>query len=163
MIKSECNSAMKNWAKVYSDTDSAQFFNWKPGFLSDLKSDKINIADVILVKKDSKIYDKLEKSQQISEKITLTRYNKDKSISLLMELLTPKKYNEYLNEAWFNKEIFGISLKKVTTQNVPLKLVNLDAKSAAEHASDIDEFQFLITSLIGAAKSGSLSNFENLI
>lgn len=163
LIKSECVSAMKNWANVFKQTDVAKAFHWTPGFLSDLKSDKINIADIMLIHKESKIYEELDKMQKKTKAITLARYNKDRSVSILMELLTPKKYNEYMNRAWFEKEIFNISLKKVITQDVPLKLVNLDAKSAAEYKEDIDEFKFLITSLIGAAKSGSLSDFEDSI
>jgi hypothetical protein len=161
VIKEECASAIKNWARVFEKTPVAKAQNWSPGILSKLNSDKINIADIMLIHNNSNIYDELDKMQEMTNKIKWKEV--ENNPSLIKELLTPKKYIEYMNRAWLKKDIFNISLKQVTDENFPLKLVNLDAQSAKEYDDDIDEFKFLITSLIGAAKSGSLSNFENLI
>jgi hypothetical protein len=161
VIKEECAFAIKNWAKVFEQTPVAKAQNWFRGILSNLKSDKINIGDIILIHNKSKIYDELDEIQKITNNIKWKQVSDNPSI--IKTLLTPKKYIEYMNRAWLKKDIFSISLKQVESENFPLKLVNLDAQSAKEYDDDIDEFKFLITSLIGAAKSGSLSNFENLI
>jgi len=162
VIKEKCNSAITNWAKVFKSTDVAKAQNWSPGILSSLKSDKINIADVMLIHNNSETYNDLDEFQTITNK--LKKWSEvSKNPSIIKKLLTPKKYNEYMNRAWFEKDIFNISLKKVLSKNPPLKLVNLDRNSAKEYDNDVDEFQFLLTSLVAAAKSGSLSDFENLI
>ena len=161
VIKEECAFAIKNWARVFEQTPVAKAQNWSRGILSNLKSDKINIGDIILIYNRSKIYDELDEIQKITNNIKWKQVSDNPSI--IKTLLTPKKYIEYMNRAWLKKDIFSISLKQVESENFPLKLVNLDAQSAKEYDDDIDEFKFLITSLIGAAKSGSLSNFENLI
>jgi hypothetical protein len=161
VIKEQCASAIKNWAEVFNRTDVAKAQRWNPGILSKLNSDKINIADIMLIHKNAEIYDELNEIQKITNNIKWKDVSNNPS--LIKKLLTPKKYNEYMNRAWLIKDIFNISLKQVLSKNFPLKLINLDRNSAKEYDSDIDEFQFLLTSLVGAAKSGSLSNFENLI
>jgi hypothetical protein len=161
VIKEQCASAIKNWAEVFNRTDVAKAQRWNPGILSKLNSDKINIADIMLIHKNAEIYDELNEIQKITNNIKWKDVSNNPS--LIKKLLTPKKYNEYMNRAWLIKDIFNISLKQVLSENFPLKLINLDRNSAKEYDSDIDEFQFLLTSLVGAAKSGSLSNFENLI
>jgi len=161
VIKEQCASAIKNWAEVFNRTDVAKAQRWNPGILSKLNSDKINIADIMLIHKNAEIYDELDEIQKITNNIKWKDISDNPS--LIKKLLTPKKYNEYMNRAWLIKDIFNISLKQVLSENFPLKLINLDRNSAKEYDSDIDEFQFLLTSLVGAAKSGSLSNFENLI
>lgn len=161
IIKEKCASAIKNWSNVFSRTDVAKAQKWSPGILSKLKSDKINIADIMLIHKNPEVYDELDEIQEITNKVKWKDVCNNPSI--IKNLLTPKKYNEYMNRAWLIKDIFNISLKKVLSENFPVKLINLDRNSAKEYDSDIDEFQFLLTSLVGAAKSGSLSNFENLI
>ena len=161
VIKEECTSAIKNWAKVFNRSDVAKAQNWSPGILANLNSDKINIADIMLIHKNAEIYDELDEIQKITNNIKWKDISNNPS--LIKKLLTPKKYNEYMNRAWLIKDIFNISLKQVLTENFPLKLVNLDRNSAKEYDSDIDEFQFLLTSLVSAAKLGSLSNFESLI
>ena len=161
IIKEKCASAIKNWSNVFSRTDVAKAQKWSPGILSKLNSDKINIADIMLIHKNPEVYDELDEIQEITNKVKWKDVCNNPSI--IKNLLTPKKYNEYMNRAWLIKDIFNISLKKVLSENLPVKLINLDRNSAKEYDSDIDEFQFLLTSLVGAAKSGSLSNFENLI
>lgn len=161
VIKEQCTSAIKNWALVFDRTDVAKAQGWSRGILSNLNSDKINIADIMLIHKNAKIYDELDEIQKITNNIKWKDISNNPS--LIKKLLTPKKYNEYMNRAWLIKDIFNISLKQVLSENFPLKLINLDRNSAKEYDSDIDEFQFLLTSLVGAAKSGSLSKFENLI
>ena len=161
IIKEKCASAIKNWSNVFSRTDVAKAQKWSPGILSKLNSDKINIADIMLIHKNPEVYDELDEIQEITNKVKWKDVCNNPSI--IKNLLTPKKYNEYMNRAWLIKDIFNISLKKVLSENFPVKLINLDRNSAKEYDSDIDEFQFLLTSLVGAAKSGSLSNFENLI
>jgi len=161
VIKEECASAIKNWAKVFNRSDVAKAQNWSPGILANLNSDKINIADIMLIHKNAEIYDELDEIQKITNNIKWKDISNNPS--LIKKLLTPKKYNEYMNRAWLIKDIFNISLKQVLSENFPLKLVNLDRNSAKEYDSDIDEFQFLLTSLVSAAKLGSLSNFESLI
>ena len=161
VIKEKCASAIKNWASVFDRTDVAKAQKWSPGILSKLNSDKINIADIMLIHKNAEIYDELDEIQKITNNIKWKDISNNPS--LIKKLLTPKKYNEYMNRAWLIKDIFNISLKQVLSENFPLKLINLDRNSAKEYDSDIDEFQFLLTSLVGAAKSGSLSDFENLI
>jgi hypothetical protein len=161
VIKEQCTSAIKNWASVFDRTDIAKVQRWSRGILSNLNSDKINIADIMLIHKNSEIYDELDEIQKITNNIKWKDVSDNPSI--IKKLLTPKKYNEYMNRAWLIKDIFNISLKQVLSENFPLKLINLDRNSAKEYDSDLDEFQFLLTSLVGAAKSGSLSNFENLI
>ena len=160
-IKEKCASAIKNWAEVFNKTDVAKAQRWNPGILSKLNSDKINIADIMLIHKNSEVYDELDEIQEITNKVKWKDVRNNPSI--IKNLLTPKKYNEYMNRAWLIKDIFNISLKQVLSENFPVKLINLDRNSAKEYDSDLDEFQFLLTSLVGAAKSGSLSNFENLI
>lgn len=161
VIKERCTSAIKNWAQVYGSTAVAKANSWTPGILSNLNSDKINIADIMLVHKQSKIYDEIDEMQKITNDIKWKDVENNPSV--LKQLLTPKKYVEYMNEAWRKKEIFNISLKQVKSQDFPVKLINLNISNANEYHNDIDEFQFLLMSLIGAAKSGSLSNFENFI
>lgn len=161
VIKEQCASAIKNWAEVFNRTDVAKAQRWNPGILSKLNSDKINIADIMLIHKNAEIYDELDEIQKITNKVKWKDVSNNPA--LIKKLLTPKKYNEYMNRAWLIKDIFNISLKQVLSENFPLKLINLDRNSAKEFDSDVDEFQFLLTSLVGAAKSGSLSNFENLI
>lgn len=161
VIKEQCASAIKNWAEVFNRTDVAKAQRWNPGILSKLNSDKINIADIMLIHKNAEIYDELDEIQKITNNIKWKDVSNNPA--LIKKLLTPKKYNEYMNRAWLIKDILNISLKQVLSENFPLKLINLDRNSAKEYDSDIDEFQFLLTSLVGAAKSGSLSNFENLI
>lgn len=161
VIKEQCASAIKNWTKVFDRTDVAKAQGWSRGILSNLNSDKINIADIMLIHKNTEIYDELDEIQKITNDIKWKDISNNPS--LIKKLLTPKKYNEYMNRAWLIKDIFNISLKQVLSENFPLKLINLDRNSAKEYDSDVDEFQFLLTSLVGAAKSGSLSNFENLI
>lgn len=160
-IKEQCASAIKNWAKVFNRSDVAKAQRWNPGILANLNSDKINIADIMLIHKNAEIYDELDEIQKITNNIKWKDISNNPS--LIKKLLTPKKYNEYMNRAWLIKDIFNISLKQVLSENFPLKLVNLDRNSAKEYDSDVDEFQFLLTSLVSAAKSGSLSNFESLI
>ena len=161
IIKERCASAIKNWASVFDRTDVAKAQRWSRGILSNLNSDKINIADIMLIHKNAEIYDELDEIQKITNNIKWKDVSNNPSI--IKKLLTPKKYNEYMNRAWLIKDILNISLKQVLSENFPVKLINLDRNSAKEYDSDIDEFQFLLTSLVGAAKSGSLSNFENLI
>jgi len=161
VIKEQCTSAIKNWALVFERTDVAKAQRWSRGILSNLNSDKINIADIMLIHKNAEIYDEIDEIQKITNNIKWKDVSNNPSI--IKKLLTPKKYNEYMNRAWLIKDIFNISLKQVLSENFPLKLVNLDRNSAKEYDNDVDEFQFLLTSLVGAAKSGSLSNFENLI
>ena len=161
VIKEECTSAIKNWAKVFNRSDVAKAQSWSPGILANLNSDKINIADIMLIHKNAEIYDELDEIQKITNNIKWKDISNNPS--LIKKLLTPKKYNEYMNRAWLIKDIFNISLKQVLSENFPLKLINLDRNSAKEYDSDVDEFQFLLTSLVGAAKSGSLSDFENFI
>jgi len=161
VIKEKCASAIKNWAKVFNRSDVAKAQNWSPGILANLNSDKINIADIMLIHKNAEIYDELDEIQKITNDIKWKDISNNPS--LIKKLLTPKKYNEYMNRAWLIKDIFNISLKQVLSENFPLKLINLDRNSAKEYDSDVDEFQFLLTSLVGAAKSGSLSDFENFI
>jgi hypothetical protein len=161
VIKEKCTSAIKNWAYVFERTDVAKAQGWSRGILSNLNSDKINIADIMLIHNNSEIYDELEEIQKLTNKVKWRDVSNNPSI--IKKLLTPKKYNEYMNRAWLIKDIFNISLKQVLSENFPVKLVNLDKNSAKEYDNDVDEFQFLLTSLFGAAKSGSLFNFENLI
>jgi hypothetical protein len=161
IIKERCTSAIKKWAQVFEKTPVAKVQGWSRGILSNLNSDKINIADIMLIHNNAEIYDELNEIQEITNKVNWKQIEQNPSI--LKKLLTPKKYNEYMNRAWLIKDIFNISLKQVKGENFPLKLVNLDSNSAKEYDNDIDEFKFLISSLIGAAKSGSLTNFENII
>jgi hypothetical protein len=162
VIKEKCATAIKNWATVFNSTDVAKAQNWSPGILSNLNSDKINIADVMLIHNNSETYNDLDEFQTITNK--LKKWSEvSKNPSIIKKLLTPKKYNEYMNRAWLVKDIFNISLKQVLSENFPLKLVNLDRNSAKEYDNDVDEFQFLLTSLVAAAKVRSLSNFEDLI
>jgi hypothetical protein len=162
LIKEECTSAIKNWAQEYQLSNAAKALGWTRGILGSLKSDKINISDIILVKNISGIYDQLEENVKITNNI---KYN-DLSPSILPDLITPKNYNELLNLAWKNGEIYGISLKKIDVKNsnVPAKIINFNPSSANQVNNYIDEFNFFISNLVGAAKSGkNYTQFEKLI
>ncbi len=161
VIKEKCASAIKKWAEIFEKTPIAKAQRWSRGILSNLNSDKINIADIMLIHNNSEVYYDLNEMQETTNSITWKQVEQNPSI--IKKLLTPKKYNEYMNRAWLIKDIFNISLKQVTSENFPLKLINLDSNSAKEYDSDIDEFKFLISSLVGAAKSGSISDFENMV
>jgi hypothetical protein len=163
IIKEACTDAIKSWAKEYKSTNAAKALDWSPGILSSVKSDKINISDIMLIKKDSKIYEKLEENQELTSKAKAADLY---TPGILSKLITPKNYIEILNDAWRRGEIYGISLKKIDTNNsnVPAKILNYSASSANQVDDYTDEFQFFITNLIGAAKSGkSYSQFEKLI
>jgi len=163
VIKEACTDAIKSWAKEYKSTNAAKALDWSPGILSSVKSDKINISDIMLIKKDSKIYEKLEENQELTSKAKAADLY---TPGILSKLITPKNYIEILNDAWRKGEIYGISLKKIDTNNsnVPAKILNYSTSSANQVDDYTDEFQFFITNLIGAAKSGkSYSQFEKLI
>lgn len=168
-IKELAGSAIKEWAKVYEKTNKT----WTPGLLSTLNADKINISDIMLVKKNSTIYEDLKK--QISITQTTKWDDVDKNPSLLKELLTPKLYREILNNAWKNGEIYGVSLKKVVIKpdaqgNIPknpvisVKILNVDLNAAANQNNYTDEVAFLISSLVAAAKnSHGFDEFNKII
>lgn len=163
IIKDACTEAIKSWADEYKSTNAAKAINWSPGIISSLKPDKINISDIILIKKNSKVYQTLEENQKFTNR---TKAKDLYTPGILSKLITPKNYIEILNDAWKKGEIYGISLKKIDTNNpnVPAKILNYSASSANQVNNYTDEFQFLITNLIGAAKSGkSYSQFEKLV
>lgn len=156
-IKEVAASAIKEWAKVYANSDKT----WSPGLLSNLNADKINISDIMLIRKKSGIYKSLK--EQISITLTTKWKDVDKNSSLLRKLLTPKLYREIINNAWKNGEIYGISLKKVdikvdkegnySNPTIPAKIINLDANASANANNYQDEVAFLIASLVSAAKN----------
>lgn len=163
IIKDGCTDAIKSWADEYKSTNAAKAINWSPGIISSLKPDKINISDIILIKKNSKVYETLEENQKFTNR---TKAKDLYTPGILSKLITPKNYIEILNDAWKKGEIYGVSLKKIDISNpdVPAKIINYSASSANQVNDYTDEFQFLITNLIGAAKSGkNYSEFEKLV
>ena len=168
-IKELAGSAIKEWAKVYDKTNKT----WTPGLLSTLNADKINISDIMLIKKNSRTYKDLKK--QISITQTTKWDDVDKNPSLLKKLLTPKLYREIINNAWKEGEIYGVSLKKVVVKpdaqgNIPknpvvsAKILNVDLNAAASQNNYTDEVAFLISSLVSAAKnSHGFDEFNKII
>lgn len=157
-IKELATTAIKNWANVYDKTNKT----WSPGLISKLKSDKINISDIILIKSNSKIYQDLIK--KIAQTDSIKWDDVDKNPKILADLLTPKLYNELMNRAWKDKEIYGVSLKKIIAKNVPIKIINYESHSSANLNNYTDEFAFLISTLVSAAKnSTTFHQFNDII
>lgn len=163
IIKDLCTDAIKNWAKNYRLTNAAKAINWKPDLIPSLKPDKLNISDIMLIENNSELFDRLKENQKVTNNFKAKDFD---SPEILTQLITPKSYNEIINEAWRKGEIYGISLKKIDVKatSIPAKIINYNVQSANQINNYTDEFQFFLLNLIGAAKNGgNYSEFEKII
>lgn len=163
-IKEIAAGAIRNYAKVYGESKLGRLSKFSPGILTTLRSDKINIADIMLIKKGSEYYKNIKKMSGFTLGYTNA---KELSPDILNQLLTPKEYRRILTEAWVNKEIFGVSLKKLNTNStyIPAKILNVDRSVLTTTQQQYeDDFKFFITNLIASAKSNdNYTSFEKMI
>jgi len=167
-LKQKATSAIKKYAKEW-----AKITNQSPGILGTLNADKINIADIFLIKNDSKIKDELieiikntDLSPSKIQKNIQTAFNINKSNKFEgTGMLTPQIYRAKMIEAWKKKEIISVSLKALDSKSsyVPVTIKNTTGLNINYEEIYKDEFADYLSGLIHIAKMEGLSKFEEAV
>lgn len=167
-LKQKATSGIKKYAKEW-----AKQTNQSPGILGTLNADKINIADIFLIKEDSKIKDELI---QIIKNTDTTPSKIRKNIQTAFDInktnkfegtgmLTPQLYRTKMIEAWKKKEIISVSLKALDSKSdyVPVTIKNTTGLNINYEEIYKDEFADYLSGLIHIAKTQGLSKFEEAV
>lgn len=144
-LKQKATLAIKKYSK-------AKLGN-KAGILATLNADKVNIADIFIVKKKSSIYDNIEqliKNTDVSASVLKTNMLENK------DMLTMTSYLNLMIEGWKAKEIYSVSLKALDNKqkSVPVKVHNLPfGLSKSFEQIEQDEFAVYLSYLVSVASS----------
>ena len=167
-LKQKATSAIKKYAKEWAKQSKQS-----AGILGTLNADKINIADIFLIKKGSALNDEIKElientdisSAELKKKIT-TAYNIKKIRNFEgTGMLTPKIYRAKMIEAWKKKEIISVSLKALDAKSshVPVTIKNTTGMNVNYEEIYQDEFANYLSGLIHVAKTEGLSKFEEAV
>lgn len=141
-IKQKAISGIKKHAKL--------IFDQNVGIMGTATPDKINISDIAIIKKNSKIYDELEKLIQNTD---VSQAALKRNLKSNKNLLTLHEYRNLLITGWKNKEIFSVSLKAIKpATTVPVKIIN--APTGLITKSKQDKLALFLSLLVRIAKKG---------
>lgn len=156
LLKQKATSAIKKHAKATMKASDL-------GILATLNADKLNIADIFVIKNKSNVLDSLK---NLIEETDVTEKQLQKKVLEQKDLLNVVKYKELFNLGWRNKEIFSVSLKALdkTTDTIPTKTYNIPTTFQTRPDNE-DEFAVFLSALVNiASKPGNTQNeFEDAI
>jgi hypothetical protein len=144
LLKQRATSAIKKHAKESMS---------QPGILASLNADKVNIGDIMIIKNNSQIYNTIEELVKNTD-IPPSKLKKE-LVKNKKEFLTVERYRNLMIEAWKEKEIYSVSLKKLdeNSEVIPTKISNLPSSLSIDvKEREQDEFMAYISLLIRIAK-----------